>query len=172
MTTPTIKEKMCTKCKTVKPLTEFVRRQTRSDGRCSHCKECYRKRSAELWWNHRDKALEYARRCYDPQKKRASYERQMADPSKREALRRREVARAKANKDKKPAQAACQKAVKNGFLVRPKACTQCGQASGRIEGHHHDYSKPLDVIWLCVKCHRRMHHGIPFHKSTTKENKS
>lgn len=52
-------------------------------------------------------------------------------------------------------------AVAVGDLVRPVECQRCGvmptpTADGRaaIQGHHHDYSKPLDVEWICAKCHR------------------
>lgn len=45
-------------------------------------------------------------------------------------------------------------AVKGGF--RPP-CLVCGSTS-RVEGHHEDYSKPLDVLWLC------RHHHLDLHK--------
>ncbi|MGA3803743.1 hypothetical protein ACI2T7_03570 [Ralstonia nicotianae] len=51
-------------------------------------------------------------------------------------------------------------AIKKGILSRPDACSKCGSSpktkDGRsaIQGHHADYSKPLDVEWLCPKCHR------------------
>lgn len=35
-------------------------------------------------------------------------------------------------------------------------CAVCGTTS-RIEGHHHDYSKPFDVTWLCRTHHRELH---------------
>jgi hypothetical protein len=45
-------------------------------------------------------------------------------------------------------------ALKSGALVRPDACSRCGgSGNGRIEAHHEDYDKPLDVIWLCKSCH-------------------
>ena len=47
-------------------------------------------------------------------------------------------------------------AVLMGDILRPSVCSSCKLPS-RIEAHHPDYSKPLDVIWLCGKCHRLEH---------------
>lgn len=50
------------------------------------------------------------------------------------------------------------KAVREGILVR-KPCQVCGAGKG-IHGHHDDYSKPLDVKWLCPTHHRARHKEI------------
>lgn len=57
------------------------------------------------------------------------------------------------------------KAVKRGELVRPRACHDCGKEA-EVQGHHTDYSKPLDVIWLCEKCHVETHRA--FEEATAK----
>lgn len=49
-----------------------------------------------------------------------------------------------------------QTAVKYGRLIRPSNCSKCS-IEGKIQAHHHDYSKPLDVIWLCPLCHGAEH---------------
>jgi hypothetical protein len=54
------------------------------------------------------------------------------------------------------AKAAVNRAIRKGVLVRPSTCSRCGSMD-RIEGHHEDYAKPLDVVWLCRLCHRRHH---------------
>ena len=52
------------------------------------------------------------------------------------------------------------RAVQEGVLIRPSTCTRCG-VRGTIQGHHPDYSRPLDVIWLCTKCHGDEDSGRP-----------
>lgn len=61
-----------------------------------------------------------------------------------------------ANKGKHYARGAVFKALESGELTRALSCESCGDAS-RLEAHHADYSKPLDVKWLCIKCHRTLH---------------
>lgn len=65
----------------------------------------------------------------------------------------------KKNPEKRKAVSVAAYAVKCGHLIRPENCTQCGN-TGRIEGHHEDYSKPLEVIWLCTSCHSDLHKAI------------
>jgi hypothetical protein len=56
------------------------------------------------------------------------------------------------------AHAAVSSATTKGLLVRPDRCSSCGD-EGKIQAHHKNYSKPLDVEWLCVACHGRAHRG-------------
>jgi hypothetical protein len=59
------------------------------------------------------------------------------------------------------ARVAVEKALKRGALLRPTNCSRCNRIppptkDGRapIQGHHHlGYDRPLDVEWLCVRCH-------------------
>lgn len=41
-----------------------------------------------------------------------------------------------------------------GEIVRPSNCEGCGDIWAELEAHHEDYSKPLDVKWLCLECHK------------------
>jgi len=45
------------------------------------------------------------------------------------------------------------RAIKRGEVIRPTECSQCHRTTV-IEAAHLDYSRPLDVIWLCRPCHR------------------
>lgn len=65
-----------------------------------------------------------------------------------------------------------EKALKRGEITRPEACEDCGATgtmkNGRtiIQAHHVDYNKPLEVNWLCQRCHHKWHRynvAIPQH---------
>lgn len=47
-------------------------------------------------------------------------------------------------------------ALASGELKRPEKCSHCGEPD-LIHGHHTDYARPLDVTWLCGRCHRSAH---------------
>lgn len=51
---------------------------------------------------------------------------------------------------------AIRQAVRRGQIIKPDHCENCGLICNP-EGHHHDYSKKLEVIWLCRGCHCREH---------------
>jgi ribosomal protein S27AE len=56
------------------------------------------------------------------------------------------------------AQSAVSNAIRDGKLTK-KPCLFCGNP--KVHAHHRDYSKPLDVTWLCAKCHHRLHATFP-----------
>lgn len=44
--------------------------------------------------------------------------------------------------------------MRRGVLIK-KPCVDCGSIES--QKHHEDYSKPLEVIWLCRPCHLKRH---------------
>ena len=51
-------------------------------------------------------------------------------------------------------------AVRHGILKRPRdaTCQECGKVNAHK--HHDDYSRPLDVMYLCPSCHMKRHNQI------------
>ena len=46
--------------------------------------------------------------------------------------------------------------LKAGKIKKPNKCMSCKQDKS-LEIHHLDYNKPLEVLWLCRICHRKLH---------------
>jgi predicted DNA-binding protein YlxM (UPF0122 family) len=69
-------------------------------------------------------------------------------------------------KMEKRAQRAIERAIKKGILT-PMTCEVCGlfpiASDGRrlVHAHHNDYSRPLNVRWLCQKHHHDHHKESP-----------
>lgn len=65
------------------------------------------------------------------------------------------------NPEKTRAHRMVREAIRKGILIRPDRCSMCQlgdpmRSDGRsgIQAHHHrGYQWPLDVVWLCAKCH-------------------
>lgn len=48
------------------------------------------------------------------------------------------------------------RAVRAGILGKPSGCIICGRQT-RLSGHHEDYNQPLNIVWLCSSCHKKLH---------------
>lgn len=60
----------------------------------------------------------------------------------------------RANPAKYRAHVEVHKAIVSGRLQK-QPCEVCG--SSRVDAHHDDYTKPLEVRWLCRSHHIRLH---------------
>ena len=132
--------KVCFKCKEKKPFTEFWKDKKMVGGYFSYCIPCG-KETGRVW------------KKANPDKLKASDKAYKTKHKEKHAKKQRGYA--KRNPNKVRAQRLLYKAVKRGDLIRPSECSRCkGNKEGyKIEGHHFDYSKPLEVVWLCHNCH-------------------
>lgn len=77
------------------------------------------------------------------------------------------------NREKATAWSAVGNAILRGELEKPSYCELCGVSGMKIHAHHEDYSKPLEVLWLCHDCHMSLHSRIKHEKITRSiENES
>lgn len=71
----------------------------------------------------------------------------------------REKAKARPDyKIKRSAHRKLEHGIKRGE-VQKSNCIRCGKSEG-VVAHHEDYSKPLEVMWLCRFHHRERHKEI------------
>lgn len=149
-------EKPCFKCGETKPLSAFYKHPKMPDGHVNKCKECNKKDVRE----NRAAKIEYYRE-YD--RKRAATESGILarriyqeTESGKEAVKRAKKRYKDSNIIKRSAAVLVGNAVRDGKLLKPNECSQCG-SEGMIHGHHDDYAFPLVVRWLCSRCHRKWH---------------
>ena len=147
-------EKHCPKCDLSKPLDAFRRSRDRGDGRDGYCKACRRRYNVD-----NAATLSVSTKQYYQDNK-------MRERAKSKAFRQTEIGKismrksARLYRERYPERAvatiAISCAVRFGRLIKPELCTECQEAKP-LDGHHNDYSKPLDVRWLCRQCHTDHH---------------
>jgi len=136
-----MRTKVCFKCGVQKPTVEFYKHPRMADGHLGKCKECTK---ADVHANYVSKREKYS--AYDAER----FQRPERKRQHQEALRRHR----ERHPERSRARALTHKAIAAGTLRR-MPCEVCG--SMRVQAHHDDYSKPLDVRWLCFAHHMEVH---------------
>lgn len=148
--------KVCFKCGNEKPLSDFYKHKEMGDGFLNKCKECSK---IDTKKNREDKIGYY--REYD--RSRSSNPNRV---QKRKEYSLTEKGKIISNLSKK-------KWIENNAIKRAAHllyanyiryhkdeikhnCEVCG-INGSLHAHHNDYHKPLEVLYLCPKCHSNWH---------------
>lgn len=160
--------KYCSGCKQEKSLSEFYKNRGTGDGLSNWCKVC----NAEYGQSHKEEIAEYQRDYHQSHKEgiaeyRRGYQQihktkiavQRRTPAGREAQRRADKRAKEKYPEKIKAHRAVSNAIRDGRLIRPDTCEDCGEKKF-VEGHHPDYEKMLEVDWLCKICHRSLHREL------------
>lgn len=104
-----------------------------------------------------ERVREYGRKTYA--KHREATAASARQRYKRDPTKKREYQRAQWHSLKFLSRRFLSDALRYGHLTKPDACSTCGVVlpSPFIHGHHTDYTKPLDVVWVCTACHGKLH---------------
>ena len=138
--------KRCPHCGIQKPTTAFHIDRYRASGLANWCKPCRRARSRKAHLQERHADPEHAAQaCRDYRAAHPEASRQADHRSYR-----KKVANGAAQAKRK-----VRDALRSGMIERCP-CEGCG-ATSNLHAHHDDYSKPLEVRWLCRTCHGRHH---------------
>ncbi len=138
--------KTCSKCKIGKLITAFSPDPRHVDGLQSQCKACKKIYRVA----HKEEIAEYRR---GHRKEAASYRR---SPAGKKTQKKSDKKCRLKYPEKEKARQAVKYAVRTGRLIRPWYCELCF-ITCQPEAHHLDYSKPLEVEWLCFDCHKKLH---------------
>lgn len=170
--------KICTKCKEEKDVTQFNKAKKLRDGLTYYCKSCISE-SKKLYYQKNKDNVKSACLKYYNENRDAVNERnrehgkhyRIANKEKireknrlyqktergKMVLRRASMKEREAFPEKFKARNAINGAIRSGKIKR-KPCQKCG-TSDNIQAHHTDYSKPLDVMWLCHRHHVDIHNN-------------
>ena len=142
-------EKKCCKCGEVKSLAQYYKHPSMADGHSGKCKECTK---VDVKSNRLARLEQYA-----------GYERMRLNrPERQEQIKRCAQNRKQNRPLRVRATYLTSNAIRDGRLVR-QPCEVCGTTEN-VQAHHDDYSKPLDVRWLCFVHHRQVHGQLKYLK--------
>lgn len=140
----------CRTCKLDKPVDAFYVCQA------TRCKECVKAKVKENRAANSEyyKAFDKAR-ASQPERvaARAAYQKTEAYAASHDAAVKRWQNK---HPERRAANNVLDNAVRDGRVIPWPACA-VPECAGKPEAHHPDYSRPLDVVWLCAKHHKAAH---------------
>lgn len=164
-------QKTCSKCLICKSISCFYKQKNGLLGRTGECKECRKKRT-KIWTDENRERKNEADRKRSKNIDRREYNKKWRESNPnyfKEYYKQNTEIRLEANRrfwknhpDRHEAYKIYQRARDNKTLVNPGQCQMCGTKENKIQAHHFDYSKPLEVTWICVECHKEIHRKKKF----------
>jgi ribosomal protein S27AE len=153
--------KTCRECGIEKPLDQYYKHKAMADGHLNKCIECVKSRVKKYSLENVDRIREYSAK----KAKLPKYVAARKEYAKSEAGKLAHKRALQAYRERYPIKAAAhgivQYAIREGRITKQEICSECGSTK-KIEAHHDDYSKPLDIRWLCEDCHKEWHrHNKP-----------
>ena len=155
-------DKTCKRCGRKLDVSEFYKHSQMKDGYLNICMDCVKNRMKEYRTRNIDTIREKDRirgRRTEAVKKRREYANNIKteNPEKYSQIMA-DYTRKYRRKfpEKNMAHLRVSRALQSGVLKRPNICSRCGKKC-KPDAHHEDYTKPLDVIWLCGDCHAEKH---------------
>ena len=148
--------KKCFKCLEEKSLAEFYKHKEMADGHLNKCKQCTKSDVFIYRINNLDKVQVYDKaRAMAPERVLARKLYACTEAGKKSILNSTRRYR-RDNPNKYKAHGIVQRAIRGNKLFK-EPCQICG-GKNNVHAHHDDYSKPLNVRWLCC------HHHLEWHK--------
>lgn len=121
------------------------------------CKECVKSNVRANRTEKSDYYRSYDRARYRENEHRKEAARKSSASPAGDASRAKSVVRAREETPEKfKARNAVSNGIRDGRIQRGSECYFCGNVE-RLQAHHYDYTKPLDVFWLCSGCHGKLH---------------
>jgi hypothetical protein len=135
-------QKICVKCKSPKPVSEFSKNNSRSDGLRLECKACQAAYDRVWHRENRERLAVISRTWAELNKDKINT-----------ATRKWKVN----NQDKIRVQNKVRNAVRRGEITHAShwICFDCDCVAQHY--HHEDYGKPFYVVALCRRCHKARH---------------
>lgn len=146
--------KICCDCNVEKPLSEYYAHDKMKMRLMNKCKQCKNKDSkARIAEKSKDPEwlIKEAKRCRERYRKNRNIGTFRNFKTSQSEIQKKHL---KKYPQKALARQMLLNAVRAGILIR-KPCEIC--QSKNSHGHHEDYFKPLEVVWLCSKHHGERH---------------